>query len=175
MEYGQIQDRGSIETDVSLDFADQYQIAGHIVWLYQKLPAYWIAPGVVLEFKSFGMISTRPKEMEFQMQSLARFPEENPNPVMRFSKDGELLYTNKAGHLILETWKFVKTKHIPAKYQSIINLCLQNKKPQLVDVAVDKRIFSLHFSPITDMDYVNIYGRDITDLKNAEEKLLKYS
>ncbi len=57
---------------------------------------------------AFGITSLRMREaharMEDELRSLALFPDENPGPVMRVSKDGTILYGNKAAGPILASW-----------------------------------------------------------------------
>ena len=118
---------------------------------------------------------TQQKEMEFQLESLARFPRENPNPVMRLSKDGIVTYSNEGGYPILKSWNYEEKGQIPDFVKSIIQSCLNFGKPEIIEEKVNDRILSLYMAPITDMNYVNIYGRDVTDLKDAEDKLLEYS
>lgn len=38
------------------------------------------------------------------ISELARFPSENPAPVLRVCIDGTVLYSNKAGEQILDLW-----------------------------------------------------------------------
>jgi PAS domain S-box-containing protein len=118
---------------------------------------------------------TQQKEMEVQLESLARFPRENPNPVMRISKTGVVTYSNEGGYPILRVWNYEEKGKIPDYLQTISQNCLVSGKPELVEERINNRLMSLYLAPITDMGYVNIYGRDITDLKEAEQKLLEYS
>ena len=41
------------------------------------------------------------RAMEEKLESLAQFPEENPNPVLRLSADGQVLYANAAAQALL--------------------------------------------------------------------------
>ena len=118
---------------------------------------------------------TQQKEMEVQLESLARFPRENPNPVMRISKAGVVTYSNEGGYPILRVWDYEEKGKIPDYFKSICQKCLDTGKLELVEERINDRLMSLSIAPITDMGYVNIYGRDITDLKEAEQKLLEYS
>ena len=118
---------------------------------------------------------TQQKEMEVQLESLARFPRENPNPVMRISKAGIVIYSNEGGYPILRVWNYEEKGKIPEYIRTVCQNCLNFGKPEVVEERVSDRLLSLYLAPITDMGYVNIYGRDVTDLKEAEEKLLKYS
>ena len=36
-------------------------------------------------------------ELNKQLNALSKFPDQNPNPVLRMSMDGKLQYTNDAG------------------------------------------------------------------------------
>ena len=47
----------------------------------------------VAELKS---VEAERKRVEVEVSSLAKFPSENPNPVLRLATDGTILYTNKA-------------------------------------------------------------------------------
>ena len=44
----------------------------------------------------------RKREAEKQIRALARFPNENPNPVLRLLNDGTLIYANEAALILLE-------------------------------------------------------------------------
>jgi len=46
---------------------------------------------------------------EEEIARLARFPSENPNPVLRISGDGTVLYSNRAGAPLLEVWRCRRT------------------------------------------------------------------
>lgn len=118
---------------------------------------------------------TNQKRLENELQSLARFPEENPYPVMRISKDNRVTYTNQSGQEILKVWGYDGKKQLTTEVREIVQSCLRDEQPKINEVQVNQNTISLYFTPIPDMDYVNIYGRDITELKRAETKLLEYS
>ncbi len=40
--------------------------------------------------------AVKAKRAEEEISSLAKFPSEDPNPVLRIAKDGSILYANKA-------------------------------------------------------------------------------
>ena len=44
---------------------------------------------------------TRQKQADEQIRSLARFPDENPNPMLRIGEDGKVLYANEASEAVL--------------------------------------------------------------------------
>jgi PAS domain-containing protein len=50
----------------------------------------------------YGLDITAQKRSELKSRSLAKFPEENPHPVFRFSDNGQLLYSNKVGKPLVD-------------------------------------------------------------------------
>ena len=48
---------------------------------------------------------TERKRAEEAIENLARFPSENPNPVLRIAKDGVILYVNESAKSLLSEWK----------------------------------------------------------------------
>ena len=52
---------------------------------------------------------------------------------------------------------------------------MKRNKTDILEVGTGINIISLHFIPIPDLEYVNMYGIDITELKFAETKLMNHS
>jgi len=125
-------------------------------------------------FIVLGDISEK-KKMEQEQQSLARFPEENPNPVLRLHQDGRLLFANQSGRKILKSWKYQEKKRLPAEIINKIEACIKSNKTVEFDFSVDKLTFSFSLTPIAGMGYVNMYGKDVTMWRKAEVDLMKYS
>ena len=70
------------------------------------------------------------KETEEKVKYLAKFPSENPNPVLRMAKDGEILYSNKAGEQLLSKWKTGIGKTAPEKWRNLIAKAYDSRKNQ---------------------------------------------
>lgn len=98
-----------------------------------------------------------------QLKDLARFPEENPNPVLRVNKEGMIVYSNAACSG-LDIFSCKEDQLLPEQYRSIVAEVLNTGSYQILEVPKKDRIFTLHFVPIVDRGYVNIYGSDITEL-----------
>ena len=112
---------------------------------------------------------TAQKRTEEQIKSLARFPSENPDPVLRIARNGKVLYANAAATRFLEEPGAVTEAVRRAAQQAFAS-----GKQVTFEVADADRIFSVSSSlPVPDGDYVNLYGRDITDRKRAEEERQK--
>jgi PAS domain S-box-containing protein len=113
------------------------------------------------------------KKSEEAIQKLAKFPNENPMPVLRIRNDGVLLYANQACGVILNRWNYSTDQPVPDEWRKIVTDTLDSGQLQEVEITFGNHIFSFIFTPIMDDDYVNIYGHDITERKQAEQALLK--
>jgi PAS domain S-box-containing protein len=114
---------------------------------------------------------TERKQAEEEVVRLARFPSENPTPVMRVDQDGAVLYANKAALPLLNEWKCQVGQLLPKYWREFTLNVLNSGSRKDVEVNVGKRVFTVTFSPVTGEGYVNLYGLDITERKQAEEAL----
>ena len=111
---------------------------------------------------------------EEEVRALAKFPSENPNPVLRVSKEGIVIYSNKAGQSLLGVWGTGVGRHLSNNWREFTKDVFNSGTSKDTEFKYDSRVLSLTFTPILDADYVNIYALDITERKCAEEKLLDY-
>ena len=114
---------------------------------------------------------TERKRAEEQIAKLAKFPAENPNPVLRISGHGTVVYVNKAGSPLLKSWRCRVGESLPEPWHEFVMDALSSGQSQQTEVKCDGRIFSLTFAPVVDANYVNVYGHDITGRKRVEDKL----
>jgi two-component system CheB/CheR fusion protein len=110
------------------------------------------------------------REAREQAEWLARMPGENPNPVARVSTDGFILYVNPAASQT-PGWRFRVGRPVPEPLRAMIVRAAAEEKPVEEDVELGERPFSVTVVPVPDTKYVNVYGRDITERKKAEEAL----
>ncbi|MBA7638791.1 hypothetical protein ES703_46447 [subsurface metagenome] len=128
--------------------------------------------GNIIAILSSGEDITERKKAEEQIAKLAKFPAENPNPVLRISGHGTVIYANKASANLLKIWDCRVGKSVTDRWNELVMDSLSSGQSQQTEVKCDGRIFSLTFAPVVDANYVNVYGLDITERKKAEEKLL---
>ncbi len=102
---------------------------------------------------------TEKKKIEKEISDLAKFPSENPNPVLRVNKQ-MILYINKAGRDLLNVTEGDKN---PVLLQEAIIKAFDNNATQIIEVKVNGAIYSFNIAPIKQEMYVNIYGQDITE------------
>ena len=103
-----------------------------------------------------------------EVKQLARFPSENPNPVLRIRQDGVVLYANRAGDNVLRAWKYKVGEVVPDAQRDLVVTTLDSNKDHTIEIEVDQRSFSLTFVPVTEYNYVNVYGLDITERVRSE-------
>ena len=111
------------------------------------------------------------RQAEEGIRHLAKFPEENPNPVMRLSKDGAILYANPASGPLLDHSGCVVGKRVPEEWREFMSGIEGLQANTEIDCG--DRVFLVTFAPVRDATYVNLYGLDITEKKNAEQRLRK--
>jgi PAS domain S-box-containing protein len=105
------------------------------------------------------------------IRHLSRFPEENPNPVIRIAADGTVLYTNPASGTLMAHWGAALGQRLPDEGARRIADILQSGRTVEEEIDCGVCTFSCILAPIVEAGYVNLYGRDITKRKKAEEAL----
>ncbi len=135
------------------------------------------APEMVRFFEEIGAsigIGLARIRAEQEVENQARFPSENPSPVLRITKDGMILYANAAGSELLSKWGCKVGEQAPEHWQENISRTLKSGLNENLEATCQDRIFSLSIAPVPDSGYVNVYGSDITERKHAEESLREY-
>jgi len=110
---------------------------------------------------------------EEKSRELAKFPGEDPSPVLRVSCDGRMTYCNAAGTCLLTQTETGEGGTLPAEWLGIIKSCIETGLKKEIETARGGRVFSLIFTPIRDFGYVNIYGLDVTEHKCLEQQILR--
>ena len=113
------------------------------------------------------------KQIEEKIKSISKFPDENPSPVLRFSKKGEILYASKSSAALMKQWGRSIGESVPQDWQKTITDSFQSNTNLEIEALCEGRTLSFILAPIREMGYVNAYGRDITQRIQVEEVLLK--
>ena len=110
------------------------------------------------------------REAHEQAEWLARLPEENPNPVMRISADGSVLYCNPAS-VKIPGWACEIGRQLSDPLLPLFRQAMTGGQEIQQDIALGGRFYSVAVVPIPGEGYANVYGRDITKRKRVEETL----
>jgi PAS domain S-box-containing protein len=112
---------------------------------------------------------TERKKAEAELSNLAKFPQEDPNPVLRISRDGKILYANEAGVPILEYFDAGQGEYLLPKRIVALREFFSKKSPSLVEINYQGTVYQLNITPIEGSEYINIYGRDITEARQNDD------
>lgn len=122
-------------------------------------------------FLGFASDITRQKNAEDQVTNLVKFPGENPNPVMRVTPEGIITYANKGSEYLLNHWDTHVNRFIPEPWQGRVTLAMEKNEIIRFEENYFSTFISLAITPVQEMNYVNIYGMDITVQKQVEQAL----
>jgi PAS domain S-box-containing protein len=102
---------------------------------------------------------------------LGRFPEENPNPILRLAPDGRVIYANAASMPLLKEWGATVGGALPPQWKSLLAGVMESASSRSIDVSCGDRVYSFVLVPVSDRGWINLYGHDITDWKAADKAL----
>ncbi|WP_328988056.1 PAS domain-containing sensor histidine kinase [Thiorhodovibrio winogradskyi] len=113
---------------------------------------------------------TKRKQAEREIKSLARFASESPNPILRVNEQGLIVYANAASEPLLAYWETTPQGQLPPLWRETLAEAVHEGQPREREADFGSHIFSLLFVPIQDLGYVNVYARDITAVRRAEQE-----
>ena len=114
---------------------------------------------------------TERKRFEERVQSLARFPDENPHPVMRVTPDGSVIYANKASEPLTSFWTSAGDRKVPLEYMHALAHSWDSGEKQEIEVREASLTYSVTITPIAAAGYINLYGKDVTEEKALAQRL----
>jgi len=112
------------------------------------------------------------QQAQEQISILARFPDENPNPIMRITRNGLVLYANLSASPLLAHWQIEVGDQLPREWIQRVTSAFTAGNSGESELIIDEdQILSLILTPVSEYDYLNIYGRNITNQRQAENSL----
>ena len=129
--------------------------------------------GVALTFVDIAEIKQAEEALRETLEQaawLARFPGENPNPVMRASAEGTILYCNPASVKDCQ-WACNVGDPLPDPVRILVAPAMASGKELNREVQLGASFYAVTVTPFPAEPYVNVYGREITKRKQAEESL----
>lgn len=103
---------------------------------------------------------------------LIRFPQENPNPLMRIDPEGHVLYANRQAEFLLLYWA-KEERDVSAELHQKVKQSLNTNRSVLLNVSMGGRTWQVMLVPVVTYNYVNFYGMDITERLLAEQRALQ--
>ena len=103
-----------------------------------------------------------------QISAINRFPDDNPNPVLRVDGDGHLIYANPASAAVLVALGVAVGGVVPEGIRARIDAAAQSREQ--LELTADGRTYEVWPVQIPDLGFTNLYGRDVT----AERAIVKF-
>jgi two-component system, LuxR family, sensor kinase FixL len=117
-----------------------------------------------------GSFSPALSDVQARAEWFALFPESNPNPVVRVSTHGVVMYRNPAAS-DLPGWSSALGEPLPAEFCALVRKSMQDGQPVDADLRIVDRWYWVSVVPVPHQSFANVYGRDITSRKRAERDL----
>jgi diguanylate cyclase (GGDEF)-like protein len=114
------------------------------------------------------LVIQRKKSVE-EMEKLARFTMEDPNPALRVNYNGQVLYANPSSRELFSWGSSNMT--LPKPLLEAVRQVKSTGQSREIEVEYDGRVYSLLLTCLEIKNYVNVYGRDITRRKETEQDL----
>jgi PAS domain S-box-containing protein len=125
------------------------------------------AAGLVLSLRE----TTETERAEEAYRDTLFFPHQNPSPVLRVNLDGILLFANPSADALLSDWKSGVGRKIPGPVGQAVADALAQGAPLELDSHSGGRDYSFLIAPIAGKEYANLYVRDVTERRQAEQAL----
>ena len=127
--------------------------------------------GVVLVFRDI----TERKKAEKDLFNLAKFPSENPFAVLRININGTVIYANAESQRLPKPISVKVGQVIRPQWLNYVTEALTSNHRLDFEESAEGRWFEFKAAPILSEGYVNIYGSEITERKQMQEKIEDYS
>ncbi len=92
--------------------------------------------------------------------------EENPNPVLRISTDGVILYANRGSRALCQTWESHLDDLVPNTFLNQIRQAIISGGPHVYEEAMCGSRLRLQIVPVAGRDYVDVFGYASGDPNN---------
>ena len=112
------------------------------------------------------------EDAERQVRLLARFPSDNPNPVLQVDRSHRILYANAASLTLLAEWRSGVSGVAPEQLRHLVDSLLLSGQRQEVEIVCADRVFSFSATSLSKDGVTYLYGHDITKRKQAENELI---
>jgi two-component sensor histidine kinase len=140
-------------------------------WAGDELDILCLAVNAMQENLSATYAKARMAEQEARSQ--ARFPQENPNPVLRVTAEGVLTSANQASDGFLAHVGCALGQRLPKAYGELLHEGFATGRVQRFEAEYDGRTDAFAAVPVLAEGYMNLYGMDITERKQASDVIAR--
>ena len=158
-------------------FKSDYRLlipSGETRWVHDESIRVINQSGNTVFKQGFMLDITERKRAEEENESLARFPAENPNPVLRATQEGKIIYANAASEPLLQEWSKRVGDNFPVDWINMIGEIIHTGARKTLEIQCKDITYSMMIVRVPETNYVNLYGKDITESKQAEQYLRRF-
>lgn len=105
-----------------------------------------------------------------QLRVLSLIPEQNPNPILRLSTTGKLVYTNPAAMRLIESLAADASDEL-ARLAELVRAARRTTEQHQQEVVIADQYFLVTVVAVPDMAYATLYLTNITARRHAEQQL----
>jgi len=139
-------------------------------------------PGVPIEVSgdghTYGVVPVAIPEFGFTnvygtdvtaLHAINKFPDENPNPVLRVSQSGALTYANPASEIVRRAFGVEVGEPLPAQLFTRVRDIVAGRAPNVIEVQHADRVVELRVVSLFEFESINLYGTDVTAARQVEK------
>lgn len=154
-------------------FQQNYRIVtgdGQVRWVDDFSKVIRDASGEVVQIEGIILDVTARVEAQERAEAFARFPREDPAPIFRIDRQGDVLLANDAGHALLDSIASA-TDNVDKAWRELIAKGREAQTYRRWELAVSARHYQFEIVPVAGAEYVNLYGADVTEAREAQATL----
>ena len=106
-----------------------------------------------------------------RLHVLGRVPQLNPNPILRVSRDGELLYANPAATMLADELRTTGPSRVRPQLVQAATKALRSGESAQVELLANGQYFLLFTVPVLEEGYAMLYLTDVTERRQAEQEV----
>jgi len=125
---------------------------------------YRLTPVLIPEFEFVNLYGTDVTAEK----AIDKFPNQNPNPVLRLSRAGRMTYANPASTLVRKALRAEVGDDLEAELFARIAAASENAADPTMEVEAEGAIYRLRVVSVYEFDSINLYGTDITAARQVE-------
>ena len=129
---------------------------GSVQWLRWEVRPWYDAAGDVGGIVIFSEDITERQQLLETIESVARFPDENPNPTPRVSSDGKLLYANRSSATLLKSLGWKPAETLPGDWRQHALQALSSGCSKEMELTCEEVVYSLLLVPVSDLGILPI-------------------
>ncbi len=137
--------------------AEPFELQGDGRW-------FEIVAVAIPEFEFFNLYGTDVTARK----AVDRFPDRNPNPVLRVSRSGVLTYANPASEPIRRALEAEVGVALPTAFFERVGRVVASGSADTLEVSIDGRVFELLVVSLFEFGSINLYGTEVTAARAVE-------